>query len=50
MHVPAIKSKYLVMSSVDVLNADVKTSGMNRPWGLKKTKMMMKIMNLINPF
>ena len=43
----AIKSKCLVMSSVDVMHGDVKTSGVSKSWGKRKTKMTIKIMNVM---
>ena len=30
-----------------MLNSDVKTSGMNKSWRMRKTKMMMKVINLM---
>ena len=35
------------MSSVDVMHGDVKTSGVSKSWGKRKTKMTIKIMNVM---
>ena len=35
------------MSSVDVMHGDAKTSGVSKSWGKRKTKMTIKIMNVM---